>query len=112
MAGEIGIEGRWCHQCALIGADRRGDVPQRHGLRIVRERRLEQRGITRDASQAIDYSLLVGLTGCDRRGECLKYLILEVRTVAAPMNNKTRPGIKVGRDVARMGTLLDTHRFL
>jgi hypothetical protein len=27
------------------------------------------------------------------------------------MNDKTRPGIEVGRDVTRMGTLLDTHRF-
>src|SRR5215472_2809393 len=108
---EISIEGRWCHQCALIGADRCGDVPQRHRLRIVRKCRLEQRGITRDAYQAIDYSFLVGLTGCDRRGERLEYLILEVRPVAAPMNDKTCPGIEVSRDVTGMGTLLDTHWF-
>jgi hypothetical protein len=111
IAGEIGIERRWCHQCALIGADRLGDVAQRHRLRFVRERRLEQRGVTRDARQAIDNSLLVGLTGCDRRGERLEYLILEVRPVATPMNDKTRSGIEVGQDVTRMGTLPDAGWF-
>src|SRR5215470_9432442 len=111
IAREIGIERRWCHQCALIGADRYGDVPQRDRLRIVRKCRLEQGRITRDARQAIEYSFLVGLTGCDWRGERLEYLILKVRPVAAPMNDKTRSGIQVGRGVPRMRTLLDTRWF-
>ena len=78
---------------------------------FVRERHLEQRGVTRDARQAIDDSFLVGLTGCDRRGERLEYLVLEICPVTAPMNDKTHPGIEVGRDVTRMETLLDTHWF-
>src|SRR5215469_12276163 len=111
IAREIRIEGGWGHQCALIGADRCGDVPQRDRLWIVRKCRLEQGRITRDACQAIEYSFLVGLTGCNRRGERLEYLILEVRPVAAPMNDKTRSGIEVGRDMTWMGTLPDTDWF-
>src|SRR5262249_18879532 len=111
IAREIGIEGGWCRQCALIGADRCGDVPQRDRMRIVRKCRLEQGRITRNARQAIEYSFLVGLTGCDRRGERLEYLILEVRPVAAPMNDKARSSIEVARGVPRMRTLLDTGWF-
>jgi hypothetical protein len=53
-------------------------------------------------------SFLVGLTGGDRRGERLEDLILKVRPVAAPMNDKTRPRIEVGRYVTGMRTLFDT----
>jgi len=59
-----------------------------------------QRGETNDC-------LLVRLPVRDRRGEGLYHLILEVVTVAAPMNDEIETGIEDCRRIARMRSLPD-----
>src|SRR5262249_57153121 len=80
-------------------------------MRIVREGRFEQRGITWNLFEPIDDCLLVRLPIRDRRGKRLYHLILETVTVAAPVNDEIEPGIEDCRGIARMRALPDTDRL-
>src|ERR1700680_695522 len=82
----------------------------RYRLRVVRECRREQRGVARDARQTIEDRFLVRLAGCDRRGPCLRNLILEAFAVTTPVDDVQCSTIEDGRSVARMRALLDTDR--
>src|SRR6516225_8017847 len=111
VTGEVAIKRRWCHQGPLIGPDGLGNVLARHWMRIVRESRFEQRGVTRNLFEAVDDRLLVRLPVRDRRGESLYHLILEAVPIAAPVNDEIEPGIEDCRGMARMRSLPDTDRL-
>src|SRR5262249_35602579 len=83
----------------------------RHWMRIVRESRFEQRGVTRNLFESVDDCLLVRLPVRDRRGEGLYHLILEAVAVAAPVNDEIEPGIEDCRGMARMRSLPDANRL-
>src|SRR5215471_5323377 len=91
---------RWPWQCLRPSLDE-----------VVRESRLEQRGVTRNLFESVDDCLLVRLPVRDRRGERLYHLILEAVTVAAPVNDEIEPGIEDCRGMARMRSLPDTDRL-
>ena len=111
IAREIGVEGRGGQQCALIGADRLGDVLYDRRLRFPRECSREQWGVARDARQTIDDRFLVRLTGCDRGGRRLRNLILEAIPVTTPVNDVQCSSIQHCRGIARVRTLLHTDGF-
>src|SRR5215468_10918051 len=111
VASKVAIKGRWCHQGPLIGPDGLGNVLARHWMRIVRESRFEQRGVTRNSFESVDDCLLVRLPVRDRGGESLYHLILEAVTVAAPVNDEVEPGIEDCRGMARVRSLPDADRL-
>src|SRR5262245_21793318 len=80
-------------------------------MRIVREGRFEQGGVTRNLFESVDDCLLVRLPVRDRRGEGLYHLILEAVTVAAPVNDEIEPGIEDRRGMAWMRSLPDADRL-